>query len=116
MAMSPSNERVVVKFLVAALGQGREQARAFSRRLPESVHPNLMAAAQAWLQRSCMDASSQFTNLMGAPDGTAPAPTPITKKRSEWTPEMRARQSKLVKRRMRAKGLLGPKSQAADSK
>lgn len=115
MSLSPENERTVVKFLVAALGHGREQARAFLHRLPDTLHPSLMAAAYAWMQKSCAEASVQFTGLMGRtpsphqPDTgqtMAAALLPI-KKRSAWTPEMRARQSKLVKRRMKAKGVLG---------
>lgn len=106
--MTPDNERMVVKFLVAALGQGRESARKFCARLPEATYPNLMAAAQAWNQKSCLEASQVFSKLM-APSPFVPSQPTDTKgggskrKGGSWTPEMRLRQSRLVKRRMRAK-------------
>jgi hypothetical protein len=119
MSFTPDSERLVVKFLSSALGQGRETARAFCQRLPENVQPRLLAVAQNWNQRSCLDASSQFSSLMGtnvspvAPVVMQPAPartsklTPVapakTRKKVVWTAEMRAAQSKKVKRLMAAK-------------
>lgn len=62
------NEWIVVKFVIAATGLKRREAREFIRTIPPSLQPQLLMLARAWDMERQYKASSGLSQLMEGVD------------------------------------------------
>jgi hypothetical protein len=124
MTLSTDHERLIVRFFITALGQTRQQTRAFIARIPEATLPRVLALAQTWNIQCRMSAHTEFVKLMGwspfvqpsqqplkrthtpspeiivkVVDVPTPAGQPPVARSRGWTPERRAALSRKMKAR-----------------